>query len=75
MDWEREAIGPLEMSLMPHCSHPANFNQVGHHDDGSCVLLPHHPPEVAERLGQRALRGHVGVLLAVAVDVVGVDVV
>ena len=46
MDWEREAIGPLEMSLMPHCSHPANFNQVGHHDDGSCVLLPHHPPEV-----------------------------
>ena len=55
--------------------HPWLLLQSGHHDDGVGPLLPHHPPEVAQRLRQRALSGDVGVLLPVAVDVVGVDVV
>lgn len=36
-------------------THPANFHQVGHHDDRCCVLLPDHPPEVEDSLLHRAL--------------------
>lgn len=39
------------------------------------MLLPDHSPEVPESFGERALGGNVGVLAAVAIDVVGVDVV
>lgn len=39
------------------------------------MLLPDHSPEIPESLGERALGGNVGVLPAVAIDVVGVDVV
>ena len=56
-------------------SHPGLLLQPSHHDDGGCALLPHHPPEIAHGFGQGALCGNVGILLAVAVDVVGVDVV
>lgn len=55
--------------------HPGFLLQPGHHDHCGGSLLPHHPPEVAHGLGQRALSGDVGILLAVAVDVVGVDVI
>lgn len=56
-------------------TYPWALLQFGHHDDVSAALLPDHPPEIAEGLGQRALSGDVCVLLSVAVDVVGVDVV
>ncbi len=56
-------------------SYPGSFLQFGHHDDVCAPLLPDHPPELAEGLGQRALSGDVSVLLPVAVDVVCVDVV
>lgn len=56
-------------------SHPALLLQSGHHDDSAGPLLPHHPPEVTERLGERTLSGDVGVLLAVAINVVSIDVV
>lgn len=56
-------------------THPALLLQSGHHNDGVGPLLPHHPPEVTERLWQWTLSGNVGVLLAVAVDVVAIDVV
>lgn len=55
--------------------YPGLLLQPRHHDHCGCALLPHHPPEIAHGLRQRALRGNVGVLLAVAIDVVGVDVV
>lgn len=28
--------------------HLFSLLQVGHHDDGGCVLLPDHPPEVVD---------------------------
>lgn len=62
------------MSYAPG-THPGLLFQSGHHDDGTGSLLPNHPPEVAQSLRQRALRGNVGVLLTVAVNVVGIDVV
>lgn len=39
------------------------------------MLLPDHSPEIPESFGERALGGNVGVLAAVAIDVVGIDVV
>ena len=33
---------------------------VGEHDDGATVLLPHHAPEVWNRVASGALRGNVG---------------
>lgn len=56
-------------------THPGLLFQSGHHDDGTGSLLPNHPPEVTQSLRQRALRGNVGVLFTVAVNVVGIDVV
>lgn len=29
-------------------THPADFNQIGNHDDSCRVLLPNHPPEVID---------------------------
>ena len=55
--------------------YPGLLLQSGHHDDGVGPLFPHHPPEVTQGLRQRPLSGDVGILLPVAVDVVGVDVV
>lgn len=55
--------------------YPGSFLQFGHHDDVCAALLPDHPPEITEGLGQRALSGDVSVLLPVAVDVVSVDVI
>lgn len=54
---------------------PRPLLQLGHHDDRGRAHLPAHAPKVAERLLQRALRGHVRVVLAVPVAVVGVYVV
>lgn len=68
-DFHRHGVNKI---LSPH---PGLFLQSGHHDDGVGSLLPHHPPEVAQCLWQRPLRGNVGILLPVAVDVVGIDVV
>ena len=56
-------------------THPGFLLQPGHHDYSGSPLLPHHPPEVGKSLGQWALCGNVRVLLAVAIDVVGIDVV
>lgn len=56
-------------------THPGLLFQSGHHDDGTGSLLPNHPPEVTQSLRQRALRGNVGILFTVAVNVVGIDVV
>lgn len=39
------------------------------------MLLPDHPPELPEGLREGSLSGDVGVLTAVAIDVVSVDVV
>lgn len=55
--------------------YPGLLFQARHHDDRRSPLLPHHPPKVPESLRQRTLGSDVGVLLPVAVDVVGVDVV
>lgn len=42
--------------------------QLGQHDDGVTLPLPHHPPEVLHRVLQRALRGNEVVLLPVALS-------
>lgn len=39
------------------------------------MLLPDHSPEIPKSFRERALGGNVGVLAAIAVNVVGVDVV
>lgn len=56
-------------------SYPGPLLQFGHHDDDGTPLLPDHPPEFTKCLWQRSLGGDVRVLLPVAVDVVGIDVV
>ena len=44
-------------------SYPAHLAQLcQHHHDGG-VVLPEHPPEILRCLGQRSLRGDVGLLL------------
>lgn len=44
-------------------SYPAHLAQLcQHHHDGG-VVLPEHPPEILCGLGQRSLRGDVGLLL------------
>lgn len=68
-------LTPLQPQQGPEQPYPGLLLQPRHHDHSGCALFPHHPPEIAHGLRQRALRGNVGVLLAVAVDVVGVDVV
>ena len=35
--------------------------EIGHHDDGGCILLPYHAPEVWESGGNWTLRGYVPV--------------
>lgn len=57
------------------CSYPGPLLQLGHHDNDGAPLLPDHPPEFAKRLRQSSLGGDVGVLLPVAIDIVGIDVV
>lgn len=59
----------------PAQSYPGLLLQPRHHDHSGCALFPHHPPEITHGLGQGALCGNVGILLAVAIDVVGIDVV
>lgn len=39
------------------------------------MLLPDHPPEVPEGLWEGSLSGDIGILTAVAINIVGVDVV
>ena len=39
------------------------------------MLLPHHPPEFPESLREGSLSGDIGILTAVAIDVVSIDVV
>lgn len=39
------------------------------------MLLPHHPPEIPESLREGSLSGDVGILTAVAINVVSIDVV
>lgn len=56
-------------------THLAPLLAPRHHHDHVTALLPHHAPEVGGGLAGRALGGDVGVLLAVAAHVVGVDVV
>lgn len=58
-----------------HTLYPGLLLQPGHHDYSCCSLFPHHPPEVTEGFRQRPLRGNVGVLLPIAVNVIGVDVI
>lgn len=55
--------------------YPGPLLQLGHHDDDGTPLLPDHPPEFTKRFRQGSLSGDVSVLLPVAIDVVGVDVV
>lgn len=46
-------------------SYPAHLAQLcQHHHDGG-IVLPEHPPEIFCGLGQRSLRGNVGLLLPV----------
>jgi len=56
-------------------SYPRLFLQARHHHDRGSALLPHHPPEVPKRLCQWSLGSDVGILLPVAINVVGIDVV
>lgn len=56
-------------------TYPWFLLQFSHHNYGRSSLLPHHPPEVSKCLRQGALGGDVRILLPVAIDVVGVDVV
>lgn len=63
------------MSLPSLSSYPWLLLQLGHHDNVGRVLLPDHPPELPKSLRERSLSGDIGVLTAVAVDVVSVDVV
>lgn len=59
----------------PAQSYPGLLLQPRHHDHSGRALFPHHPPEIAHGLRQWALCGNVGILLAVAINVVGIDVV
>ena len=63
-------VRPVHVALETHA-----LLELGHHDDGVCLLLPHHAPEVADGRGQRALGGDVARARPVAVHVVGVYVV
>lgn len=58
-----------------HTLYPGLLLQPGHHDYSCCSLFPHHPPEVAEGFWQRSLRGNVGVLLPIPINVIGIDVI
>ena len=55
--------------------YPGPLFQFCHHDHRGTPLLPDHSPEVPERFWERALRGDIGVLLPVAIYVVGVHIV
>lgn len=54
---------------------PRLLLQPGHHHDGAGPLLPDHPPEITQGLRQGPLCSNIGILLPVAVYIVGVDVV
>lgn len=58
-----------------HTLYPGLLLQPGHHDYSCCSLFPHHPPEVAESFWQRSLRGDVGILLPIPINVIGIDVI
>lgn len=58
-----------------HAPYPWFLLQLSHHNNSSWALLPHHPPEVPKGLWQRSLRGNVGILLPVAINVVGINVI
>lgn len=56
-------------------SYPWFLFQLGHHDNVGCVLLPDHPPEFPKSLREGSLSGDVGILTAVAINIVSVDIV
>lgn len=57
------ALCGCDRALVECVSYPAHLSQLGEHDHDGGVVLPQHPPEVLGGLGQRALRGKVGLLL------------
>lgn len=58
--------GPAAPPSPVQDSYPAHLAQLcQHHHDGG-VVLPEHPPEILRGLGQRSLRGDVGLLLPAA---------
>lgn len=65
----------VNLSVSTCVSYPGPLLQFGHHDDDGAPLLPDHPPEFSKCLWKGSLGGNVGVLLPIAIDVVGVDIV
>ena len=61
------------MAHMPH-HYLIVLLEVGNHDDGRAVKLPHHAPEVREGGGNGALGSNVGIGLVVALGSVCVCV-
>ena len=47
-------------------THLSQLNQTGQHNDGGCVLFPHHAPKVTDSLIQGTLGSYVLLLLLVA---------
>lgn len=43
----------IKLQRISGFTHPADFNQIGNHDDSCRVLLPNHPPEVIDGLLHR----------------------
>ncbi len=48
------------------CMYPSFLLQVSNHDNRSRSLLPHHPPEVINRVRDWTLSGYEGIRLVVA---------
>ena len=57
---------PWSPKLLRVRTHSPFLIDVGEHDDAAGLLLPHHPPEVVDRVRQRSLSRDVQRLLLVA---------
>ena len=58
---ERENTMCIFIFQVEKSTHLVLLLEVGHHDDGGCVQLPYHAPEVWESGGNWTLGGYVPV--------------
>jgi len=66
----RSASGPVLVAL-----NACSLLQSRHHHNGGRFQFPAHAPEVHKGFLQRSLGGHIGVVLPIAITVVGINVV
>mmetsp|Transcript_18876 Transcript_18876/g.49140 ORF Transcript_18876/g.49140 Transcript_18876/m.49140 type:complete len:289 (+) Transcript_18876:803-1669(+) len=65
----RRGVRPVAVAL-----HAVALYLVRHHHDSLDLVLPNHPPVRDEAVGHGALRGDVGLLPAIPINPVGVDI-